>query len=523
MEPLDQDMAQFIKEQNTLRNQKPKFVDIKQEVNRISSLDTMEDTQEALDQLNAITPAWFFAYVEKKGRKYVIKKAFNHEKMGDILIEKYKLVKYPKLIEGAVYERSKGIWRYFGKREMDIFVGNETISELKKWNFYDRDQYVNQTIRYVSNMSYDKSFPSVTPFETSKPELVAFRNGTYDLLTDEMHDHSPDYHIMTFHDYDLDMSGKENPHTNALLDGMVGENAIFLKQFIGYMFYRSYSPAQEMVFFKGEGGEGKSSLLNFITKYLVGSENASAITPQDLSNDKFLSAELLGKSINVSADISDNYIKDTSLLKRITGGDFFTAQYKGIQGFTMTNYAKQIFSANSLPRFSDLSGGFGARLVVLPFINGDQREPNAIFWKDHDMNKIEQEAPSFAYECIREFRKIFDGKKATFTKMPSMEESKQAWLYENDHIGEFLTECTSINLDDDRGEIATNVFNEYIAFCKLNQYMPKSSQAFKSYLEKIGIKRVKNRKGYDDGNSSQWRYIGLKLTDPRLGGIDPHK
>ena len=517
MEPLDQDMAQFIKEQNTLRNQKPKFVDIKQEVNRISSLDTMEETQEALDQLNAITPTWFFAYIEEKGKKYLIKKAFNHEKMGDMLISKYKLVKYPKLIEGAVYEASKGIWRYFGKREMDIFVGNETISELKRWNFYERDQYVNQTIRYVSNMSYDKSYPSVTPCETSKPELVAFRNGTYNLLTDEMYNHSPDYHIMTFHDYDLNMSGKENPHTNALLDGMVGENAIFLKQFIGYMFYRSYSPAQEMVFFKGEGGEGKSSLLNFITKYLVGSENASAITPQDLSNDKFLSAELLGKSINVSADISDNYIKDTSLLKRITGGDFFTAQYKGIQGFTMTNYAKQIFSANSLPRFSDLSGGFGARLVVLPFINGNQRDKDAIFWKDHDMNKIEQEAPSFTYECIREFRKIFNGKKATFTKPKSMQEAIQKWLYENDHIGEFLTEYTNINLVDHRGEIATTVYDEYTKFCAVNKYLAKSSQAFKSYLEKKGITKKRTTQGYGaDGGTNQWRYIGLELIRPSL-------
>ncbi|MFW7372886.1 DNA primase family protein [Vagococcus fluvialis] len=495
-------------------------VELAEIINRVNEISNDDEKIKFLkleaEKLNDNTPSWFWCKpkIEKnaqgKLKSIELVDGYNHVNMGNLLIKKYNLVRYPKLIEGAVYDHNKGYWRYFGKNEMKDFVESETLEELQKWGYYDI-KHITPTRIYTIQKTYDKSYPSKTPFETSKPELVVFKNGTYNILTDTMKENDPADYILNAHNYNLDMTDKKTPHINALLDGMVGENSIFLKQFIGYMFYRSYQPAQEMVFLKGNGGEGKSTLLNFISEHIIGEDNISSMTPHELSQDKFALADLLGKSVNISADIKDDYIGDSSVLKRLTGNDTIRAQYKGIQGFMMKSYAKFIFSANKLPRFKDVSDGFFDRLVVIPFINGSQRKSSATFWDNHDMDKIIAEAHSFAYHCIKEFRKVFDGRKAMFTKPESLTRATQRWFVDNDHLAEFLLEATEIHLGDDRGEIASTVHKEWQAFCAENGYQPKSSQEVRQYLEGKGIDKKKTRKGFNDGDSNQWRYISLEL------------
>lgn len=470
----------------------------------------------ALVGLNQVTPDWFWASpkIQKNDGKITkvdFTHGYNHVPMGDNLINKFHLIRFPKLLQGAVYDDKRGYWRYFGKNEMKDFVERETLRELQEWGYYDI-KHITPTRTYVLQKTYDKSCPNDTPFESSKPELVVFKNGTYNILTGEMKKNDPEDYILNAYNYDLVTTYQDTPHTDALFDGLVGENASFLKQYIGYMFYRSHAPAQEMLFLKGNGGEGKSSFISYISKHLLGSDNVAAVTPHDLANDKFQVIELLGKAANISADIKDDYIDDSSILKRLTGGDPVYAQFKGIQGFKIVSYAKMIYSANKLPKFKDTTDGFSDRLAVVPFINGNQRKEGATFWKNHDMSLVEIEAPAFAYSCIQEFKKVFDGKKAQFTKSKSMDLEKAKWTLDNNHIAEFVMDSTEIKLGELRGEIASKVHKEYTQFCKDNGYFAKTPQAMRDFLESIGVQKVKGRQGFSDGGSNQWRYQGLKLT-----------
>lgn len=501
------------------------LTEIKKQMNGIGNLNQQAELMKsATANLNARTPAWFWIIPdikESSGKvtKVGYKHGYDHVKMGDTLIDHYRLVRYPKLLEGAVYDTKRGFWRYFGKNEMRSFIENKTLKELQKWGYYD-NRHIIPTRIYVIQKTYDGNYPNATPFENSKPELVVFKNGTYNILTDTMREHDPNDYIMNAYNYALDISGSDTPHTDSLLEGLVGESSIFLKQFIGYTFYRSHKPAQEMVFFKGNGGEGKSTFLGYLETFIFGSDNVSAVTPQDLTKDKFQVVELLGKSANISADILDDYIDDSSILKRLTGGDPLMGQYKGIQGFKMLSYAKLFFSANKLPRFKDLTEGFSDRLAVVPFINGNQRVEGADFWQKHDMKKVEAESAAFAYACIREFKKIFDGKKAHFTKPESMQRAAGNWIFENDHIGEFLLDATIFHSGDPRGARASTVHKEYRAFCKENGYYPKTANAIKEYLESKGIPKVRSRNGFNGDNSNQRRYIGLELIVSYDGAMD---
>lgn len=507
----------------TTKKQEPFNINIKlSEINKqleviANSENKAAFLEKAASKLNDETPDWFWitpnVNKNEKGEITSVgcKRGFDHEKMGNSIIQNNHLLRFPKLLEGAVYENERGAWRYFGKNELVMFAEKVCLEELQAWGFYDQ-KYIPPVKTYVKQKTYDPSYSNSSPFEKSDPALVPFKNGTYNILTDEMKPHNPDNYILISYGYKLDMSETATPATNKFFTDFFGEAALFMKQFIGYTFYRSHAPAQDLVFLYGEGGEGKSSFLNMMAENYITKDNRTALTPQELTTDKFSIVELLGKALNVSGDIDDDYISQTGILKRLTGSDAVKGELKGIQGFTFISHAKHIFSMNTFFHFKDMSPGFADRLTVVPITIGNQRVEGATFWKDQDLEQIEKEAPAFVYECIKEFRKIFDGKKASFTRSNGMRQTKAEWLFDNDRIGQFVFECCKIDNTETRGEIATTVYLEYKAFCMQNGFKPQSKIEVTKYLKnKFDVPRKRHTQGFNDGGSNLERYTGLKL------------
>lgn len=487
-------------------------LDLHNAVHDISSRD-MSVASKMVKELNEISPVWFSCRLEavgNKGDKFNVITSFSHEKLGDMIINRSKILRIPKLLEGGLYEGKKGAWRYFGKNELTTFTEKTALEELQAWGFYQQ-KYISEVSRYTKQKAYDPTYSNTSPFEESAPELVVFKNGTYNILTDEMKPHDYKDYILTSFNYDLDTSGRETTHTDKFFEEFFGENALFMKQYIGYLFYRSYSPAPDMVFLYGQGGEGKSSFLNMVTNFYLGIENVSALTPEQIG-ERFSVVDLLGRCANICGDIDSDYISTTAILKRVTGGDNIKGEFKGIQGFNFISYAKLFFSMNEFFHFKDMSTGFSSRLTVVPIVIGDQRLPENNFWDNHDTDLIKEEAPAFVYSCMREFRKIFNGKKVLFAKSKSMESTKNEWLFDNDRIAQFLFEATETLKGDERGEIASTVYSEYKAFCRFNGFVPKSAKELTKQLSKKGVVKNKSSRGFNDGGTRLDRYISLKLT-----------
>lgn len=70
--------------------------------------------------------------------------------------------------------------------------------------------------------------------------------------------------------------------------------------------------------------------------------------------------------VNIETDMPAQHIKQTGTLKTLSGNDVMSAEYKGINKFTFTNYALMIFTTNNMPTFSDTSHGFLRRIITLP-------------------------------------------------------------------------------------------------------------------------------------------------------------
>ena len=116
----------------------------------------------------------------------------------------------------------------------------------------------------------------------------------------------------------------------------------------------------------GEGGTGKSTTLILLRRWL-GKRHVSTLSLQKLESNRFATSRLVGKLVNVFADLPDTHLATTSIFRSITGGDSLEAEFKHKDGFDFDPIVRLIFSANHYPRSADASSAFFDRWVVVPF------------------------------------------------------------------------------------------------------------------------------------------------------------
>jgi putative DNA primase/helicase len=88
-------------------------------------------------------------------------------------------------------------------------------------------------------------------------------------------------------------------------------------------------------------------------KRLLGPENISAESLHRILDNRFAVAELYGKLANIDADMSTEALRNTGILKKLTGSDPIPAEQKFKPPFRFVNYAKLLFSANDMPHTPD--------------------------------------------------------------------------------------------------------------------------------------------------------------------------
>ena len=197
---------------------------------------------------------------------------------------------------------------------------------------------------------------------------IAFKNGVLNITTMDFTDFSPEYVITNKipHNYVPDAQSD-------LLDSVLRKLACkdetvenLLLQSIGYCFYRR-NELRKSFFLLGEKRNGKSTFLDMVGT-LLGEDNTANLDLCEIG-DRFRTAELSGKLVNIGDDINDEWVSNTATFKKVVSGDVVTAERKGKDPFKLRSFAKFFFSANSLPRLGrgKDSNAVLDRLVIIPF------------------------------------------------------------------------------------------------------------------------------------------------------------
>lgn len=181
------------------------------------------------------------------------------------------------------------------------------------------------------------------------------------------------------------------------------EDAELVLDFMAYCLWRSYKFNFWMLF-NGAGQNGKSILLNLIERFF-GKHNVSGETLDRLLHERFAVANLFQKMVNVDADVSADVIfTNTGIIKKLTGNDLHTGEFKYKKPFAFRNYAKLIFSCNKIPDTEDKTDAFFRRILIINFTQqffGEKDDPDLI-----DKLCTEEEFSGLLYELLARLPRI---------------------------------------------------------------------------------------------------------------------
>lgn len=224
-----------------------------------------------------------------------------------------------------------------------------------------KSEYHNEAVKVLITLLYAKR--RVLPDWTREP-MLNLKNGMLDLRTGKLVPHDPKYLSSSQLAISWDAEA-ECPVYQDWLFRAVGEQMDALEEAVSQMLDQSCTPTKAVLLF-GPSRSGKSTFLDLV-KAVAGKDNTSAVTLHQLGKDRFAAANVYRKTLNVASDISAADVEDLSVFKMMTGMDLVHADRKYGQQFSFTNRALFAFSCNTVPRVSEGSRAYIARIVPIEF------------------------------------------------------------------------------------------------------------------------------------------------------------
>lgn len=345
----------------------------------------------------------------------------------------------------------------------DNYIEKKMIEHIPRLSSARRSE----TLKYINLLAESK--------ESHDENLIAFKNGIFDIASNELLEFSPDYIITNLIDWNYD-SEAYNELTDKTLNKLAcGDKEIraLLEEMIGYCFFRRNELRKAFVLIGGTQN-GKSTFLDLIA-YILGDSNISSLDLKELGQ-RFKTAELFGKLANIGDDIGDSYIPDTAIFKKLVSGDRLNVERKGQDPFDFNNYSKLIFSANNIPRIGSGqdSSAIMNRLIIIPF--------NARFSKsDPDFD------PFIKYKLRKEssieylIKLGLEGLKRVltngFTISEKVEKELRDYELTNNPIIGFIEESNPEN------KSTKDVYRAYKEFCLVNGHNPMSHTKLSQYIK----------------------------------------
>jgi putative DNA primase/helicase len=379
---------------------------------------------------------------------------FLHDKFALYLKSNLHIVK----IETQLHFYREGIYVYGQKRFNAEML--KLIPQLTKTKR-------NEVYSYLDDIIED----NVQPTEEN---LIAFRNGLYDIATDEFKPFAPEHIITNRIEWDYNPNAKSELVDEVLNKISCRDASVraLLEEVVGYCFYRRNALGKCFVL-TGEKSNGKSTFLDMV-RTMLGEKNTSALDLAEV-NEKFSTAEVFNKLANIGDDIGDEFIPNTGIFKKLVTGEELKGERKGQDPFFFHSYAKLLFSANSIPRLGrgKDSAAIARRLIIIPFEAkfGDD-DPDYKPYIKYDLRK----QPAMEYLILlglKGLKRVLHNKK--FTESSKAQTALNEYEEMNNPILGFFK---SIELSDILNEPTNEVYKKYQEFCIRDSLQPISNVRF---------------------------------------------
>lgn len=414
--------------------------------------------------------------------------------ISEYLQEKYNIIKHMETTEPYILQKNGG-FKPLTRVGMHIILSNEWP---QKFSIEHGDKIIGYFERY----------------EYPNENMIQFKNCYLDLETME----TCPLTDMIFTQRQIELNYKPDTESVILeeeLKEMLKENYDLFLQMIGYSF-TSHHKDEKLFFLIGERGTGKSTLGKILTQ-IFGIFNVSNIPLQNIAQNDFQSANIIGKTMNIVDDTNLGKISNVGLLNSISSGSpmSFNPKYKRTIHVTGSSLPKLLILGNSVPIIDDPAGAIYERIVMMrthkkfrATDNCDTDFIDRLTFKDYEW---------LIHESIQKYKEL---------SWPNeVNEIEKAYKLESDPYSVIMEEMYEITYDVDNDEIIQSellrTLNGRIEHYKENGKIIKiprlTVRKLNELLGQRGVEKVRRWRLVDDGAEDEKRnvyvYLGIKEKD----------
>lgn len=372
-----------------------------------------------------------------------------------------------------------------------LYVQKEVREMLLEENeSWDKQHYVNEVVNALRELLADPEKDDVFDIGLH-PDLlhVYVKNGMLDWRTLTLKPWDPSTYSTIQLPVEWDPQAARNPGyerwLRALEDWVPDEpTRMFLQEFVGYCLIPDCS-YRTAVFLYGAGSNGKSLFLDVISK-LFGSH--ITFIPLHRIADRFETAGLLDKLVNICSDIDPKYMEETSVLKALIAGDTLRGEYKHGKSFNFVPVARLMFSANALPRASDKSEGWYSRWKFVEFPKVFPVDPS---YKRNLLAEMSTPGSLSALLlwAVEGLRRLY--RQEGFTTGVIMKAAEMKYRAENDSVTGFADQCLQrVTHEGVKTVLASSsLYKTYRGWCEAQGLKAVSQVEFSKRLVHLGFEK----------------------------------
>jgi P4 family phage/plasmid primase-like protien len=394
---------------------------------------------------------------------------------------------------------------------------NEVGLDLKKAT------YKKALITECQTLFLDKDFSEKID---SKPNLLAFDNGVYDLDAGVFRDGQPDDYVSMSCGYDYDPNvdvAYVNEVTNFINEIMPNKPMVdYLLTTLGYGLHGNKTQEFFQVW-TGTGGNGKGLLTSLLQcalgEYYYEPDSKIYTTSKQTSsgaNPEIYAIKgkrvIVSQEIDASAQIKNGFIKSLTGNDKLQGRELYQRNFVEFRGQCLP-----IICCNEIPKFEAFDGGIERRTNIVPFKFKFVENPVMANHKMIDMTlkskftndvQYHQAFIKILVDAYRQY--VANGCK--INKPDEVVEMTKQYMEDVNVIRAFINEFVEItNNDDDM--IAANDFKERFAAENSDCIKKNDAKWIKSQMAQNGFTSVKNTRRGTYCMSMVYRGMKWKQVD----------
>ena len=412
---------------------------------------------------------------------------------------------------------SDAVWRYDHDRGFYQGYGEEWLHTILEdrldvhYSTYERNEIVDR-VRARTRVRREK----INAADEADP-LLCVGNGVVNLRTGELEPHDPDYNFIRGLQWDYDPEANSDAIV-AFLESITQRKADWMT-IVDHLAHGLMPghPYRAFVMTYGPGGNGKTQLGELMRGF-VGEDNAAAVELQDLAGgDDFATGALPGAFVNIGDDVSVGEIRDTSILKTLTGGGTARSNEKYEKKFEFKNEAAMFFSANEPPRFKEAKQSIDDRLypIRMPYRFVDDPDPDDPYEREKTPGIAQEllgddEAMRGLLALVVEHAQRLIATNGEYSMPEGPSERRARYEAASDPILRFVVECVEEGEIDDL-ILKDDAYSVYTALCDRDDDRPAKEDVFKRKVSQqttIDVQNAQTRQlTPGDDRTRAWKFI----------------